>query len=352
MVLMLPSRYGGGKVRGFIYPEKERFSGGLILASSHEYLTSQIEDSSTCKLSAVALDISETATYTYDGDGYRVKKVVGATTSTYAWDRLGAGGLGTVVGDGSAEYVFGPAGLQQRTAGSASQYAQGDGLGSVRLITDGSGNAAGAATFEPWGAPQAGSATLGGFGFTGEQTDAETGFVYLPARHYDPATGRFLQADPLGLGGGSTNVYAYVGNSPTNAVDPSGAFAIPWPAAGPAALAAAEALETILVGAGIVEVGTLALVPLLVLSTGVSLGALIGCVAISECRDGVAMLFGTEHGRAFCAGVVVQGLNQLFAIYHPERPLPRDPAKGNRPVPESDYPHTQLVQRGGDRAAV
>jgi len=57
--------------------------------------------------------------------------VVGATTNTYAWDRLGAGGLGTVVSDGQAEYVFGPAGLQQRTVGAASQYAQGDGLGSA-----------------------------------------------------------------------------------------------------------------------------------------------------------------------------------------------------------------------------
>ncbi len=94
---------------------------------------------------------SVTATYTYDGDGYRTKKAVGATTTTYAWDRLGAGGLGMVVGDGTDEYVFGPAGLRQRTVGSASQYAQGDGLGSVRLITDGSGAATGTAGYEPWG---------------------------------------------------------------------------------------------------------------------------------------------------------------------------------------------------------
>ena len=30
--------------------------------------------------------------YAYDGDGYRVKKTAGATATTYAWDRLGAGG--------------------------------------------------------------------------------------------------------------------------------------------------------------------------------------------------------------------------------------------------------------------
>ena len=88
--------------------------------------------------------------------------MIGATTNTYAWDRLGAGGLGTVVGDGQAEYAFGPAGLQQRTVGAASQYAQGDGLGSVRLITDGVGNGAGGATFEPWGAPRSGEREPGG----------------------------------------------------------------------------------------------------------------------------------------------------------------------------------------------
>jgi len=134
-----------------------------------------------------------------------------------------------VVGDGTGEYVFGPAGLQQRTVGSASQYAQGDGLGSVRLITDGSGAAAGSATFEPWGAPKTGSATLGGFGFTGEQADAETGFVYLRARYYDPTTGRFIERDnypgtinsPVSL-----NSYTYAHDNPVRFTDPSGLWTI------------------------------------------------------------------------------------------------------------------------------
>lgn len=126
---------------------------------------------------------------------------------------------------GAAEYAFGSAGLQQRTAGGASQYAQGDGLGSVRLVTDGSGSAAGSASYEPWGAPKAGSASLGGFGFTGEQTDSETGFVYLRARSYDPASGRFVQQDSY-LGStvdpASMHLYGYVGNNPIRRTDPSG----------------------------------------------------------------------------------------------------------------------------------
>ena len=34
------------------------------------------------------------------------------------------------------------------------------------------------------------------FGYTGEYHDAETGFIYLRARYYDPVTGRFINEDP------------------------------------------------------------------------------------------------------------------------------------------------------------
>jgi RHS repeat-associated protein len=60
------------------------------------------------------------------------------------------------------------------------------------------------------------------FGFTGEQVDSETGFIYLRARYMDPSTGRFISQDPIGLAGGDVNLYGYVGNHPTNSVDPTG----------------------------------------------------------------------------------------------------------------------------------
>jgi len=49
----------------------------------------------------------------------------------------------------------------------------------------------------------------------------ELGWLHVGERYYDPAVGRFMQRDPIGIFGG-LNVYAYVGNSPTSAVDPSG----------------------------------------------------------------------------------------------------------------------------------
>ena len=47
------------------------------------------------------------------------------------------------------------------------------------------------------------------------------GFMHVGARWYDPATGRFLQRDPIGIEGG-LNVYIYVLNLPTRGVDPTG----------------------------------------------------------------------------------------------------------------------------------
>ena len=41
-------------------------------------------------------------------------------------------------------------------------------------------------------------------------------------RFYDPTTGRYISADPIGFFGGDFNLYAYVNNDPVNGVDPEG----------------------------------------------------------------------------------------------------------------------------------
>src|SRR5207249_5876700 len=41
-------------------------------------------------------------------------------------------------------------------------------------------------------------------------------------RYYHPALQRFISEDPVGFGGGDTNLYAFVSNSPTAGRDPLG----------------------------------------------------------------------------------------------------------------------------------
>ncbi len=50
---------------------------------------------------------------------------------------------------------------------------------------------------------------------------ADLGWLHVGARYYDPACGRFVQRDPIGIRGG-LSVYAYTTNEPTSRVDPSG----------------------------------------------------------------------------------------------------------------------------------
>ncbi|MDE2125574.1 MAG: RHS repeat-associated core domain-containing protein [Armatimonadetes bacterium] len=55
----------------------------------------------------------------------------------------------------------------------------------------------------------------------GYYSDSETGLQLLGYRYYDPAEGRFVNRDPIGMAGG-VNVYGYVGNDAGNGADPEG----------------------------------------------------------------------------------------------------------------------------------
>ena len=71
-------------------------------------------------------------------------------------------------------------------------------------------------------ASPSGSVAASSTAFTGASTpNATGGMVYLRNRWYDPATGRFLTQDPIGLAGG-VNLYAYAGNNPISFSDPYG----------------------------------------------------------------------------------------------------------------------------------
>ena len=82
--------------------------------------------------------------------------------------------------------------------------------------------------------PSANPSGLGVFKFNqrfpGQVFDAETGNFHNGWRDYRPDGGGYLQADPIGLAGGSWSLYAYVGGNPVSYVDPDGLQAISIPA--------------------------------------------------------------------------------------------------------------------------
>ena len=104
-----------------------------------------------------------------------------------------------------------------------------DRLGSVRDIVNNAGTVLDHIVYDAYGNVVSESDPAEGdrFKFAGMQQDAVTGLYWDRARWYDSWAGRFMSQDPTGEGAGDTDLYRYVGNSPTTAADPSGLEQIP-----------------------------------------------------------------------------------------------------------------------------
>ena len=161
------------------------------------------------------------AAYDYNGDGLRVASTVNSVTTDFTWDPTG---MGQVIAS-DEEYVRGLGLISEITSGGTPTYVHADGLGSVRLLTDDTASVVGAETYDAFGASRSQTGSQLPFSFTGEQSDSDTGLVYLRARYLDPSTGRFASRDPIGFAGGDSNLYTYVRNNPVMLTDPSGL----WP---------------------------------------------------------------------------------------------------------------------------
>jgi RHS repeat-associated protein len=170
---------------------------------------------------------SSTTTYAYDGDGLRFSKTVSGTRTDFSWDV--SGNLPQLLSDGQVNYVYGPNGLplEQITNAGVVTYYHHDQLGSTRMLTSSAGVATGTFSYDAYGnlAGSTGTQTTP-FGYSGQYTDAETGFLYLRKRYYDPLTGQFLTRDPLGLGGGDQDLYGYGLRDPLNRRDLQGLSAL------------------------------------------------------------------------------------------------------------------------------
>jgi RHS repeat-associated protein len=99
-----------------------------------------------------------------------------------------------------------------------------DAQGTPLATADAQGNITSTADYRPYGVQALGQ-SYDGPGYTGHVNDADTGFVYMQARYYDPENGRFVSVDPSGVVSGDVklfNRYMYVDGNPVSGTDPDG----------------------------------------------------------------------------------------------------------------------------------
>lgn len=160
-------------------------------------------------------------TFKYDGTGLRMKETKGASTYPMNWDL--ASGFPLMIRGGNDYFIYGPGGLpiEQITSGAAT-YLHHDQLGSIRVLTNPSGEVSGTYRYGPNGAfwKRTGTQTSQ-MGFAG-QYRMRTGnqLIYLRARTYDPVTAQFVSVDPISAATGEP--YSYAADNPVNGIDPSG----------------------------------------------------------------------------------------------------------------------------------
>ena len=165
--------------------------------------------------------------FTYDAEGLRTSKTVNGEKTVYVWD---GDQLVMELSDGGKvqkRYIRGnDLVYADKGNNTEKQYYVTDSHGNVVQLTDESGKVTKTYEYDSFGNEvNPDSKDDNPFRYCGEYYDKETEEIYLRARYYQPAVGRFLTRDtytgesdePLSL-----HLYTYCENDGVNAWDPSG----------------------------------------------------------------------------------------------------------------------------------
>ena len=184
---------------------------------------------------------STSVTYDYDMAGVRSKKTVGSTEYSYdtinglvTHQKWGNRDLYFVYDDNNQPYAL----FYKNSSGTVSRYyyllnLQGD----VVALMNGSYSLVAEYRYDPWGAVKVYDANgteitdtdrigvMNPLRYRGYYYDTDTGLYYLQSRYYDPAIGRFINADSYASTGQDfigNNMFTYCKNNPTNCFDITG----------------------------------------------------------------------------------------------------------------------------------
>jgi RHS repeat-associated protein len=182
------------------------------------------------RLTLVQRNQQTVATYVYNAMGERVAKLVTspqAVNERFAYNE--ASQLVGEYGTTNRDYIWLgslPVAVVDDGTASTVNYVHADGLGTPRAISDAVGNTIWQWPYQsnPFGEQQ----PTGGYAynsrFPGQYYDVESRQVANGFRSYDPATGRYIQSDLLGLNGGGLTTYGYAGANPTSNFDLLGLY--------------------------------------------------------------------------------------------------------------------------------
>lgn len=188
---------------------------------------------------ATASNGTHSVSYDYDVNGLRTYKIVDGVRHDYVYasgqllrESFTQGGtaytLDFLYDQSSRPYMLYLTTTTGSTTVSAPYYYILNLQGDVLHLVNTSGAAVASYTYDPYGSPLTATGSLAAVNplrYRGYYYDPETGFYYLQSRYYDPALGRFLNADSYastGQGFLGYNMFAYCKNSPVSHNDPNG----------------------------------------------------------------------------------------------------------------------------------
>ena len=195
---------------------------GSLLTNATSTLTNTYEWDGASRLVAINSGTNRSE-FTYDGNGRRtgvIEKQNGTAVSTnrFLWCGTELCEERDATGATVSKRFFG----QGEQISGTKYYFTGDHLGSIRELTDTSGNVVSRYDYDPFGRrTKISGGTEADFGFTGHYIHPDSGHHLALYRGYDADTGRWLSRDPIGEAGG-INLYQYCYSDPINHIDPDG----------------------------------------------------------------------------------------------------------------------------------